>query len=227
MNVKQRMTANPITISPQATHREAVEVLRANRIRRLPVVDAQGKLVGIITENDILSTSPSPATTLSIYEIYTLLDQLKVEQFMTTPVMVVDEECGIAEAARFMIENRISALPVMRGDELVGIITETDIFKTFVEVLGGGVPGARFDVRTPDRRGMLASIAQATTDAGGNIVALTTFRGDDPQHAFISIKERGADVERLKGLLGSLEGVEVIDFRTADDGHFLRKVGRS
>src|SRR5689334_10319222 len=140
MKVRQRMTPSPITISPSTSHSEAVTVMRENHIRRLPVVDKNGKLVGIISHKDLLSTSPSPATTLSVYEIYTLLDELTVEKFMIHPVLAVEDDCSIATAAGFMIEHKIGCLPVMHEGKLIGIITETDIFRTFVEVLGGGEP---------------------------------------------------------------------------------------
>ncbi len=216
MRVKRRMTPNPVTVPPEATHREAVDLMRRNNIRRLPVVNKAGKLVGIVTQSDILSNTPSPATTLSVYEIYTLLDQLTVQQFMSSPVYAVDEECGLATAARFMVEKKFSALPVVRGQELVGIITETDIFKAFLEALGGGLPGARFDIRVPDTKGMLAQVAQAVADVNANIVSVTEFRGDDPEHAVLSIKERGADLDALQQKLRQIDSVEILEFHTGE-----------
>ncbi len=213
MKVKKRMTPDPITAAPTTSHRGAVDLMRQHNIRRLPVVDRKGKLVGIVSETDLLSTAPSQATTLSIYEIYTLLDKLTLDQIMTSPVMTVGEECDLAAAAHFMIGNKIGCLPVMRGDELVGIITETDIYKAFVEVLGGGEPGLRVDVQVPDKKGMLAKVAQAVADAGGNIVALTVFHGSDKDYAEVSLKERGADGGKLRESLMALEGVDNLDMR--------------
>jgi len=213
MKVKQRMTPNPITVSPTTTHSEAVALMRENHIRRLPVLDKHGKVIGMVSHKDLLSTSPSPATTLSVYEIYTLLDELTVDKFMTRPVLAVSEDCSIANAASFMIEHDISCLPVMRGDELVGIITETDIFKAFVEALGGGEPGLRVDLVLTEKRGALADLTSAISGAGGNIVSLTTFHGEDSQHAELSIKERGADPQQLHAALDQLAGVKVLDIR--------------
>lgn len=224
MKVKQRMTPNPITASPETTHSEAVALMRENHIRRLPVVDKHGKLIGIISDKDLLSTAPSPATTLSVYEIYTLLDELTVDKFMVHPVLAVSDDCGIANAARFMIENKISCLPIMHDNTLVGIITETDIFKTFVEVLGGGEPGLRVDLSVTDKRGVLAELTSAIAQAGGNIVSLTTFHGEDAQHAQISIKERGADQKQLNEAINKLDGVKLLDIQpSSQDG--LLKVG--
>ncbi len=222
MKVKQRMTANVITCTPQTTHREAVDLLHKHNIRRLPVVDKSGKLVGIVTQSDILSTSPSAATTLSVYEIYTLLDRLTVGQFMSRPVLAVYEDCDIANAARFMTEHKISALPVMRGSELVGIITETDIFKTFVDIMGGMVAGARFDIEIPDRKGMLAAVAQAVANSDGNIVSVSQLPAEDPSRVVLSVKERGANIHRLKEELNKVGDAQVLDFRAGDDDPLLK-----
>lgn len=221
MKVKQRMTPNPITIGPKTSHRDAVELMRENKIRRLPVVDRKGKLIGIVTETDLLSTSPSSATTLSIFEIYTLLDKLMIDQIMTKPVYAVEEDCSLEATARFMIDKRISGFPVVRGEELVGVITETDIFKAFVEVLGGGEPGLRIDMQVPDQVGMLAAITQVFANAGGNIASLTTFRGEDTQHKLVSIKERGADASKLKVDLEALENVENVEIQPGGESSLI------
>jgi acetoin utilization protein AcuB len=222
MKVKQRMSRKPVIATPETTHREAVELLRKHNVRRLPVVDKSGKLVGIVTQSDILSTSPSPATTLSVYEIITLLDRLTLEQFMSRPVLAVNEECDIANAARFMIEHKISALPIVRGEKLVGIITETDIFKTFVEIMGGMVAGARFEVEVPDRKGMLAAVAQAVANADGNIVSVSQHPAENPGNVVLEVKERGAIIHRLRDELGKVNDAKVLDFRAGEDDTLLK-----
>jgi acetoin utilization protein AcuB len=215
MKVKQRMTPGPVTATPKTTHREAVELMEKRHVRRLPVLDSDGRLVGMVSRSDLLSTAPSPATTLSVYEIYTLLDRLTLDQIMVSPVLAVDENCSLAGAAGFMIARGVGCLPVMRGQELVGIITETDIFKALVEVLGGGEPGMRIDLEVPDEPGVLARITQAFAEAGADIVSLTTFRGEESTRGVISIKERGGDETRLLPALEALEGVEIVEFRPA------------
>jgi acetoin utilization protein AcuB len=216
----QRMTANPITITPHTTHREALKLMRDNHIRRLPVM-AHGRLVGIVCEKDLLSTAPSPVTSLSVYEIYSLLDKLTIDQIMSKPVFAVDEITSIATAARLMIERKIGCLPVVRGEELVGIITETDIFKSFVEVLGGDEPGLRVDLSVTDKRGMLADLTKAIANAGANIVSLTTFHGVDAEHMEISIKERGADIEKIESAL-DIQGVQILDIRPGGQDGLLQ-----
>jgi acetoin utilization protein AcuB len=224
MNVKQRMTPSPITANRKTTHQQAMKLMREHHIRRLPVVDRNGHLIGIVTMSDLLSAAPSQATSLSIYEIYTLLSELTLDQIMTSPVYAVNEDCPLAQAARLMLDHHIGALPVMRGDELVGIITETDIFRMFVEVLGGGEPGFRIDLRVPDEKGTLAAVSQVFAEAGSNIVSVTTFRGEDAAHGILSIKERGADEEALRAAVGKLDNVEIVEFRPSGQT-CLRELG--
>lgn len=218
MKVKQRMTPSPITARPTTTHREAMRLLEENHIRRLPVVDDRGRLIGIVTDSDLLSTAPSQATTLSIYEIATLLDRLTLDEIMTTPVYAVDEECGLATAARFMRDNRISALPIMRGEKLVGIITETDIFKTFVEMMAGGEPGFRVDINVADEPGQLAAITNAIAQTEADIVSLATFEGGDTAHGIISLKVRGVEEDELRA---ALKDMDVAEFRAGDSNQLL------
>lgn len=128
------MTADPITIKPDAALADAHALLRENNIRRLPVVDDEGELVGIVTLGDVREASPSDATTLSIWELNYLLAKLKIEEIMTPDPITVDASDTIVEAARLMMENKVSGLPVLDPDgSLVGIITESDIFRLVVQ----------------------------------------------------------------------------------------------
>ncbi|NDJ34549.1 MAG: CBS domain-containing protein [Chloroflexi bacterium] len=140
MIVKDKMTADPITITPDTTHTHAVRLMRDRNIRHLPVVAHDDKLVGMVSKTDLLSSGPSPATTLSIYEIVTLLDKLQVSQTMSQPVFAVDQDCHMSAAVRFMAEHKIGALPVLDGEQIVGIITETDVLLTLGDVLDEYAP---------------------------------------------------------------------------------------
>lgn len=197
MIVGRRMTPNPITAPPDMTHPAALDLMRKNGIRHLPIME-EGKLIGIVVENDLLSSRPSQATTLSIYEIYTILDKLTLRQIMSAPVYAVEEDCPMEEAARIMIQNRITGLPVMRGDEIVGIITEIDLFRAFVDVLGGEEKGLALTVKLEHKPGALASVAAAIAKAGGNIQNIVTFRDPNSQSGEVYIKELGANPELLE-----------------------------
>jgi acetoin utilization protein AcuB len=135
MLVGERMTRDPIVVRDDTPIDKALKIMRDNQVRRLPVLNDKGALVGIISERDLLYASPSPATSLSIYELHYLLSEIKVAAVMTTEVITVTEDTPLQEAARIMADNKIGGLPVERKGELVGIITETDLFKIFLELL--------------------------------------------------------------------------------------------
>ncbi|MBZ0309784.1 MAG: CBS domain-containing protein [Anaerolineae bacterium] len=130
--VRDWMSKNPATISSKATLPEAHNLMRERKVRRLPVID-HDKVVGIISLTDVLEAKPSDATTLSIYELNYLLAKLTVAKIMTKQVMTVSPDTSIGDAARMMLDYKIGGIPVVDGDKLVGIITESDIFRMVVQ----------------------------------------------------------------------------------------------
>jgi acetoin utilization protein AcuB len=172
MLVRDRMTLNPVTITPEVSVTDALRLMSEKKIRRLPVIDNQGNLVGIVSDRDLLLASPSPATSLAIWEIHELLAKLTVEKMMTREVITVPEDTPLEEAARIMADSRIGGLPVMRDRTLVGIISESDLFKTLLQLLGGRRSGVRLTVATAGAKGTLAAITGAIFEAGGDIVGL-------------------------------------------------------
>ena len=212
MLVKERMSRHPITVTPEASLNEALRLMREEKIRRLPVLDKKGKLVGIVLEKDLLYASPSPATSLSVYELNYLISKIKVGDLMTRDVISICEDCPLEEAARIMADNHISGLPVMRGDILVGMITESDLFKIFLELLGARVWGLRVTIKVPEQQGFLARLTHQLARHGGNIVTLSTFQGDDPTNREIVFKVQGIERPALEGIIRDL-GVELVDLR--------------
>jgi len=212
MLVGERMTRHPITVREDEKVEDALNLMRKKKVRRLPVLDAKGKLVGIVSEKDLLYASPSPATTLSVYEMHYLLSKLEVKEVMTRHVITVTEFAPIEEAARVMVDSKIGGLPVMRGDTLVGIITETDLFKVFLELLGAREKGVRLTLLVPEQKGVLAEMTRAIAETGGNIVALGTFLGDDPTNRLIACKVSGVDKDTLLKALEPI-AMEVFDAR--------------
>jgi acetoin utilization protein AcuB len=197
MLVRDRMTLEPVTVTPDATFPECFSLLREKKIRHLPVVDKKGKLIGVVARTDLLHASPSRATTLSVFEMNYLLANLHVQEVMSTPPVTVSEDAPLEEAARVMVQEKIGCLPVMRDGELVGLITETDIFETFVEILGGEEASLRITVRVPDVRGELARLAGVIAGLGGNICSVALFRGEDPAHVFLTFRLEGVEEEVL------------------------------
>lgn len=197
MLVKDRMTSNPLTITPDTSFPEAFRIIREKRIRHLPVVDEQGKLVGVVAQTDLLHASPSTAMPSSVFEMSYLLANLHVREVMSSPPITVPESVPLEEAARVMVEKKIGCLPVMRDGTLVGMITETDIFETFVEVLGGGEASLRVTVLVPDVRGELARVAAVIARLGGNICSVARFGSGDPKQCYLTFRLEGVDEEVL------------------------------
>ena len=208
MIVKDRMTPNPVTITPTTSFPQAFQIIREKRIRHLPVVDRKGRLKGIVALTDLMKASPSQATTLSVFEMNYLLANLHVQEVMTSPPITVPEDAPLEEAARIMVENKIGCLPVMRDGKLQGLITETDIFETFVEILGGEEASLRVTVRVRDVGGELARLSGLIAGMGGNIASVARFRGEDPAHCYITFRLKGVEEEVLiPALRASVEEV--------------------
>ena len=165
MLVGERMSRNPVTILDTASIDDGMHLMRERKVRRLPVLDASGKMVGIVSDKDLLHAAPSPATSLSVYELHYLLAKLTIKQVMSSPVISVGADTPVEEAARVMADNKIGGLPVMDGDKLVGIITETDVFKILVELLGARTPGLRITIAVTEGKGVLARLTQALARA--------------------------------------------------------------
>jgi len=212
MLVGDRMSHPVITIPPDMPVVDALNLMRVEHVRRTPVVE-NGKLVGIVSDKDLLNASPSAATTLSQWEINYLLSKLEVKDVMTRDVITVTTDTPIEEAARIMADNKIGGLPVLRDGKLVGIITETDLFKVLLEMMGARVPGVRVSILVPNVKGELAQLTKAISDAGGNIITLGTFAGEDVSTALITIKLTGLTEDQVKEALKDLVQ-EFEDIRT-------------
>jgi acetoin utilization protein AcuB len=212
MLVKDWMTKEPLVVSPKTSVEEAIRTMRKNRVRHLPVVKERDQLVGIVTQTDLLQASPSPATSLSVWEINFLLAKMQVRDAMTTKVVVVDEECPLEDAALVMAEHKFGCLPVVHGKRLVGIITETDLFNIFVEQLGARSTGVRLTLLIRDVKGELSRLTGRIAELGGNIVRLTTLPGGEQGQAILTIKVEDVSQEALVQGLSELV-IQVLDVR--------------
>jgi acetoin utilization protein AcuB len=131
--VRDLMVSCPFTVAPQTTVTEARALMRQQRIRHLPVLDHE-RLVGIITDRDIRLVLPSPATSLSTWELHYLLATLTVSEVMTRFVVAVTSTCPLTDAVDLMLRHKIGALPVLEHRRLIGILTQTDILRAFYRV---------------------------------------------------------------------------------------------
>jgi acetoin utilization protein AcuB len=208
------MTKNPVCIHPDISVNDARALMQKEKVGRLPVLDKNNALVGIVTRRDLLKAGPSAATSLDMYEISYLLSKLKVKDIMEKKVITVDENEVVEEAARIMADNAISCLPVMRGlrgspdSLLVGIITGTDLFRVFINAFGARHPGIRLTLNMGERPGQLAKLAGAIAEKGGNIVAFVSSEGDDLSRRRGTLKVEGisrADAEAIVHLIPDTE----------------------
>ena len=214
MLVGNRMTLHPVTVSPHSSVAVAMTLMRERKIRRLPVLDSHGQLVGIVSDRDILQASPSPATSLAKWEIPELLDKLTIDEVMTADVVSIPEDTPLEDAARIMADHKVGGLPVMRGAVLVGIITESDLFKVLLQLLGGRRPGVRISVATPGDKGTVARITAAVFAAGGNIVGfgISEREAGTDSGWVITLKVQEVSKDKLVEVIGPVVK-EILDMR--------------
>lgn len=199
MYVRDFMSTDVITISPNGSLADAFALMKENRIRRLPVVEGD-RLVGIVAYSDLLKASPSEATSLSIWEINYVLSKLKISDIMKTRVITVETSDTIEKAAILMRNNDIGALPVMEKGRLVGIITESDIFDAFIDVMGFGVPGTRLTIEIEDRPGQILEVIRPISEEGINIRSIATFHAESRQELVIRVETKTPEkiIEKIK-----------------------------
>lgn len=174
MYVKQFMSTPVISVSPNDTIADTMTLMREKNINRLPVVD-HGKVVGLVTDGDLREISPSPATTLSIFELNYLVAKTTIREIAVKNVIVCNPDTKIEDAALLMRENKIGGLPVVENGQLVGIITETDVFDAFLDILGFRSPGLRIVVEAKDEVGIVSAISAVIKDYNVNIASMAIF----------------------------------------------------
>ncbi len=197
MLVGERMSQPVISVSPDTPIHDALAMFKKEHIRRAPVIK-DGKMVGIVTETDLLNASPSPVSTLSVWEMNYLLSKVTVKQVMSKKVLTITRDTPIEEAARIMADNKLGGLPVVDDNKVVGIITETDLFKVFLELMGAREKGIRVTAQVEDKPGQLEKITKAISDAGGNFIAFGQFTGPDVGSKLVTFKVAGLKKDAVK-----------------------------
>ena len=197
MIIERRMTRNPVTATPDMSIAEASSLMKQEKVHRLPVLDKDKRLVGLITEKDILYASPSPASSLSIHEMAYLLSKLTVKKLMSKNVVTINKDTTVEEAARMMVDQDLSCLPVLEGDKLIGIVSKSDMFKILLELFGARHFGIRVSFVVEDKPGTIAKISQALSEQGIDIITFGTFMGTDPTNAICTIKVQGAPISKV------------------------------
>lgn len=211
MLVGVRMSQPVISIPPDMPIVDALNLMRREKIRRTPVIK-DGKLIGIVSDKDLLNASPSPATSLSVWEMNYLLSKITVRDVMTKNVLTVQEDTPIEEAARIMADNKIGGLPVVRGDRVVGMITETDLFKIFLELMGAREAGVRVTALISDQKGTLARLTQAIAQAGGSFISFGQFSGEQPENRLVTFKVKDLELPEVREITEA-EALSLRDIR--------------
>jgi len=212
MLVRERMSSPVITVSPDLPISEALMLMREKNIRRTPVVE-NGEIVGIISDKDLFDVAPALKSYLKDWEQKYLENQITVSQVMRPRVLTVDENLAIEEAAMIMADNKIGGLPVTRNGKLIGMITETDLFKLFIEMLGARDKGVRMTIMMKDVPGEFAKLTNVVAKVNGNIVAFSTFEGKNQDEREVTMKVTGVTQDELNNMISPL-ALSVIDIRT-------------
>ncbi len=200
MFVGERMSSPVITVSPETPIHDALVMFKKEHIRRAPVIK-DGKLVGIVSQGDLLNASPSPVSSLSVWEMNYLISKVTVKQVMSKKVKSIDVDTPIEEAARIMADLKIGGMPVMRSGTIAGMITETDLFKILLELMGAREKAIRVSALVEDKPGQLAKVTKAIADAGGNFVSFGIFSGPDTSSKMLTFKVAGLKKDAVKKVL--------------------------
>jgi len=203
MFVGERMSRPVISVSPDDPINEVLAMFRKEHIRRAPVIK-NGKLIGIVSERYLLNASPSPVTSLSIWELNYLISKVTIKSVMSKKVITVDKDTPIEEAARIMADKKIGGIPVVSAGKVVGMITETDLFKAFLELMGARQKATRVTVTVPDQPGELAKITKAIANNGGDFISFGIFSGPDTNSRVVTFKVQGIKKEKIKEVLGDV-----------------------
>lgn len=207
MLVKDVMTKNPVTITGDRSLPEAKDLMMKHNITKLPVLDKGGRLIGIITNNDIKKSGPSDATTLDMFELSYLLNKMTVSKVMVSKVVTVGQNETVEEAARLMLDYDIGSLVVKQDELVVGIVTESDLFKAFISMFGTRHAGVRATFVMGDKPGALSGISRSLADRNGNIVSLVTADVEDAGKRKVTLRVSGIELDDMQKIIADAGAV--------------------
>lgn len=205
MLIRNWMTKDVVTVTPETSMLKASKLMKEHDIRRLPVVDNQMNVVGIVSDRDIKDASPSKATTLDMHELYYLLSELKIKDIMTHNPVTIGPTDTVESVAILMEEKGFGGLPVVQDDKLVGIITDHDLFKVLISITGARQGGMQLAFNLPDQPGSMRPILDVLRAKQTSIISILSSNDEEAgtRHVFIRIrpmgdKEEAALVEVLR-----------------------------
>jgi acetoin utilization protein AcuB len=213
MLVKDRMTPDPICGHPDMPVTEAQMLMQQHNFRHLPILDTDGKLVGLITQRSLIQAIPSGLRSVSPSVVTYTLAKIKARHVMVKDVITIQEDVALEEAARIMADKKIGCLPVLRDGKLAGIISDNDIFGTMVNLLGARRGGVRVTVLQPDRAGEVARISSAISQKGGYLSVFVTYPTADPTTWASVLKVTNLPEQTIVETLNTLPDIRVQDIR--------------
>lgn len=218
MLVQGWMTTDVITVDEDTSMMKASIIMKEKKIRSLSVINKEGELVGIVSDRDLKDAAPSKATTLDVYELNYLLSSIKIKDLMTTNVVYVKPDETVEFAAILMLENKISSLPVINDKGvLIGIITQTDIFKLLINITGVYTGGIQFAFSLEDRPGSIKEAADVIRFYGGRIVSiLSTRETAEEGRRNVYIRSSSLAENTLRDLVKELEEKFVVLYTSKD-----------
>ncbi len=201
MLVKNWMSKDVVTVDADDSMQHAINAMKEHSIHLLPVVK-KGKLVGVVTDRDLKRASPSDATTLDVHELLYLIAKIKVKDIMTKKPITVPEDYTIEEAAEVLLKNRFSGMPVLDAKgQVVGVITQHDLFKVLIALTGFGQRGIQFAFQLEDRPGSIKEVTDIIRSYAGRIVSIMSSQERAPDgYRYVYVRTYGIDRARLDQL---------------------------
>ena len=205
MPVQNWMTTDVVSVGPDTSLLKVGKLMKDHHIRRIPVVDDNGQVVGIISDRDVRDASPSKATTLDMYEMHYLLAELKAKNIMTAKPITVKPTDTVEQAALIMLDNKVGGLPVVDDSgKLVGIISDHDVFKALVDITGARMGGLQFAIELPDQPGTARPLFDLLRAHNARLLSVLTVSNDDGnRQLFIRVR----DLENTKAEQELMDGV--------------------
>ncbi|MDY0260457.1 MAG: CBS and ACT domain-containing protein [Desulfovibrio sp.] len=193
MPVQNWMTTDVVSVTPETSLLKVGKLMKDHHVRRLPVLDDAGRVVGIISDRDVRDASPSKATTLDMYEMHYLLAELKAKNIMTPNPLTVKPSDTVEQAALLMLDHKVGGLPVVEENgTLVGIISDHDVFKALVDITGARLGGLQFAIELPDQPGTARPVFDALRTHNARLLSVLTVSNDDGnRHLFIRVRDLG------------------------------------
>ena len=208
MPVQNWMTTDVVSVGPDTSLLKVGKLMKDHHIRRIPVVDEAGQVIGIISDRDVRDASPSKATTLDMYEMHYLLAELKAKNIMTTKPITVKPTDTVEQAALIMLDHKVGGLPVVdESGKLVGIISDHDVFKALVDITGARLGGLQFAVELPDQPGTARPLFDLLRAHNARLLSvLTVSNADATRHMYIRVR----DLENAQAEQELMDGVNKI-----------------